>query len=222
MSCVCWRTHTDVLCLLTDTHGRPVCTEQTAHGTSHTTLGNSWPLATRASWDMTNRLAQPPSLWCDSNRPSNRPASRLAVWLWPAKSRDVSLGLNQHNPSCIIRKKRKGRIETRRGEAVRSNGPTRAAVRSQGPSVRSDGAIAHHVRSEPCQVSPCSSPALGLPYLIRGCFTNDQIAGNLTTTQSALLWPETLSFFLSLSLRFFWVFYSGIGWLKSTERTPYL
>ena len=157
-------------------------------------------MATRASWDMPNRLAQPPSLWCDSNRPSNRPASRLAVWLCPAKSRNVSLGLNQHNPSCIIRKKRKDRIETRRGEAVRSNEPSRAAVRSQGPSVRTGAAKAHHVPSEPGQGSPCSSPALGLPYLIGGCFTNDQIAGNLTTTQSALLWPETLSLFLSLSL----------------------
>ena len=81
-----------------------------------------------------------------------------------------------------------------------SNELTRAAVRSQGPSVRSDGAIAHHVPSEPCQGSPCSSPALGLPYLIGGCFTNDQIAGNVTTTQSSLLWPETLSLFLSPSL----------------------
>ncbi|CAG7863188.1 unnamed protein product [Brassica rapa] len=25
--CVCWRTHTDVLCVLTDTHGRPVCAD---------------------------------------------------------------------------------------------------------------------------------------------------------------------------------------------------
>ncbi|CAG7876076.1 unnamed protein product [Brassica rapa] len=39
-SCACWRTptdtHMDVLCVLTDTHGRPVCTEQTAHmGQNH-------------------------------------------------------------------------------------------------------------------------------------------------------------------------------------------
>ncbi|CAG7871014.1 unnamed protein product [Brassica rapa] len=28
--------HTDVLCMLTDTHGRPLCTEQTAHvGQNH-------------------------------------------------------------------------------------------------------------------------------------------------------------------------------------------
>nr|VDC67005.1 unnamed protein product [Brassica rapa] len=40
-SCVCWRTptdvlSTDVLCVLANTHGRPVCTEQTAHvGQNH-------------------------------------------------------------------------------------------------------------------------------------------------------------------------------------------
>ncbi|CAG7870871.1 unnamed protein product, partial [Brassica rapa] len=34
MSCVCRRTHTDVLCVLTDTHGRPVCADR--HTRTHT------------------------------------------------------------------------------------------------------------------------------------------------------------------------------------------
>nr|VDD25463.1 unnamed protein product [Brassica rapa] len=36
-SCLCrWTTATDVLCVLADTHGRSVCTEQTAHmGQNH-------------------------------------------------------------------------------------------------------------------------------------------------------------------------------------------
>ncbi|KAF3487010.1 hypothetical protein F2Q69_00051945, partial [Brassica cretica] len=101
--------------------------------------------------------------WCDSNRPSNRPVSRLAVWYDRPKPRDVSLGLNHHNLSCSTRLNRKRSDKKQAREAGWDLGTDRAAVRSYGPSVRSDGATAHQIPSEPPLGSPRSSPCLGLP-----------------------------------------------------------
>ncbi|CAN7100337.1 unnamed protein product, partial [Brassica rapa subsp. narinosa] len=48
---------------------------------------------------------------------------------------------------------------SRPGSCPDGREPTRAAVRSHGPSVRSDGATAHHIPCEPRLGSPCSSPS---------------------------------------------------------------
>ncbi|CAG7876021.1 unnamed protein product [Brassica rapa] len=81
-TCVCWRTNTDVLCVLTDTHIRPVCADE-------------------HKWTHTDTHGQPQMSYSPRGPKSPKQSTGRASVLSPKTNVAICVLMDSHGTSCV-------------------------------------------------------------------------------------------------------------------------